>query len=135
MARAIPSTDVLFTLMGSPHADDTITDTLRLVQALLDAGSRVSVWTCGYATLLTQRTLGDSKPRDLTRWDVDYPSTTRVISTMLAAHPDQLYWYGCRFCSDDRGATDQLPEVVLRAPARYGANVAAAGKNVFIGVL
>lgn len=135
MPRTIPSTDVLITLMGAPHADDTVTDALRLVQSLLDVGASVSVWTCGYATMLTQRGLGATKPRNLARWDTEYPSTATIIATMLDAHPGRLHWYGCRFCSDDRGATDHLPSVVLRPPARYADNVAAASKTMLIGVV
>ncbi|WP_034276378.1 hypothetical protein [Haloechinothrix halophila] len=135
MRKSLPQTDLLLTLMGAPHADDTLTDTLRLVQALLDSGTRVSVWACGYATLLTQRALGECKPRNPASWDTEYPSTAAIIATMLAAHPEHLYWYGCRFCSDDRGADDHLAEVVMRPPARYAENVAAAGKTLVIGVM
>ncbi|MFD1147567.1 hypothetical protein [Saccharothrix hoggarensis] len=135
MARAIPSTDVLITLMGAPHADDTVTSAIRLVQAMLARGGRVQVWTCGYATMLTQRSLGDSKPRNLADWSAEYPTTTALVSELLEAFPEQLFWYGCRFCSDDRGATDHLPGVVLRAPAKYADNVAAAAKTVLIGVM
>lgn len=135
MARPVPATDVLLTLMGAPHASDLTTTALRLTQAMLERGGRVQVWTCGYATLLTQRSLSSRKPRNLADWEVDYPSTAALIEDMLAAFPDQLYWYGCRFCSDERGATDHLPQVVLRPPAGYAANVAAAGKTLLVGVI
>lgn len=135
MGRTIPPTDVLITLMGAPHADDTTTSAVRLVQAMLKQGARVQVWTCGYATMLTQRALGESKPRNLADWSVDYPSTTALVVELLNAFPDSLFWYGCRFCSDDRGAGEHLPGVVLRAPARYADNVAAAGKTLLLGVI
>lgn len=135
MPRAIPRTDVLVTLMGAPHADDTVTSALRMVQAMLERGGRVQVWTCGYATLLTQRALGGSKPRNLAEWSVDYPSTATLVEDMLDAFPDTLFWYGCRFCSDDRGAAEHLPRVVLRPPAKYADNVAAAAKTVLVGVM
>ncbi|MEU9113898.1 hypothetical protein AB0D04_19470 [Streptomyces sp. NPDC048483] len=135
MARHIPPTDILLTVMGEPHSSDRVTSVLRMTQALLDRGARVAVWTCGYATLLTQRSLGDAKPRNLASWDTDYPSTAALVAELLDAHPDRLYWYGCRFCSDDRGATDHLPQVVLRPPAGYAANVAAARKTLTVGVI
>lgn len=135
MARRIPKTDVLVTLMGAPHASDQVTSALRLTQALLERGAGVQVWTCGYATLLTQRSLGEDKPRNLADWNAEYPSTARVAAELLRAFPDQLYWYGCRFCSDDRGATDHLPQVVLRPPAGYAANVAAARRVIKVGVI
>ncbi|MBF6216470.1 hypothetical protein IU487_36465, partial [Nocardia puris] len=53
-ANAIEPADVLLALMGAPHASDLITTALRMVQALLEQGGRVQVWTCGYATTLTQ---------------------------------------------------------------------------------
>ncbi|GLZ32201.1 hypothetical protein Lesp02_43890 [Lentzea sp. NBRC 105346] len=135
MAKAIPRTDVLVTVMGAPHADDTVTSVLRLLQAMLTRGARVQVWTCGYATLLTQRALGDSKPRNLADWSVDYPTTATLVRELLDAFPETLFWYGCRFCSDDRGATDHLPQVVMRPPARYADNVAAADKTLLVGVI
>ncbi|KJS54222.1 hypothetical protein [Streptomyces rubellomurinus] len=135
MARRIPPTDVLITLMGSPNEDDRTTTALRLAQALLERGASVQIWTCGNATLLTQRGLTDDKPRNLASWNSAYPTTAALAQRMLKAFPDQLYWYGCRFCSDDRGAVDHLPEVVMRPPAGYAANVAAATRNLMVGVI
>ncbi|MFE0106742.1 hypothetical protein [Streptomyces sp. NPDC059009] len=135
MARQIPHTDVLITLMGAPHASDRVTSALRLTQALLERGATVQVWTCGYATLLTQRGLGPDKPRNLADWNRTHPSTAALAEELLTAFPDRLYWYGCRFCSDDRGAVDHLPQVVLRPPAGYAANVAAADKTLMLGVI
>ncbi|WEO94724.1 hypothetical protein A6P39_012300 [Streptomyces sp. FXJ1.172] len=135
MARTVPRTDVLITLMGAPHESDLLTSTLRLTQAVLDRGASVQIWACGYATLLTQRALGDSKPRNLAAWSTDYPSAGRVVRRMLAAHPGALYWYACRFCSDDRGAFAHIPEVPVRAPARYAEHVAAAAKTLHAGVM
>jgi hypothetical protein len=135
MAKAIPRTDLLLTLMGSPHGSDLITSVLRLVQAMLERKARVQVWACGYATMLTQEGLGEEKPRNLADWSNVYPSTVTLVRELLDAFPEQLYWYGCRFCSDDRGAVDHIPEVKMRAPAKFGENVAAADKTLFVGVL
>lgn len=121
--------------MGAPHGSDQVTSALRLTQALLERGASVQVWTCGYATLLTQRALGPDKPRNLADWNRDHPSTAALAEELLTAFPGRLYWYGCRFCSDDRGAAEHLPQVVLRPPAGYAANVAAAGKTVLVGVI
>lgn len=135
MGRTIPATDVLITLMGAPHADDTFTHVLRTVHAMLEAGGRVQVWACGYATGLTQRSLGRSKPRNLVDWSGDYPSTGALVGDLLEAFPERFFWYGCRFCSDERGMTDHLPSVVLRAPAHFRQNVEAATKAVLVGVI
>ncbi|MFF9572626.1 hypothetical protein [Streptomyces sp. NPDC014685] len=133
--KGIPHTDVLVTLMGSPHGSDMVTSVLRLVEEMLRQDAAVQVWACGYATMLTQEGLGESKPRNLANWSGDYPSTLTVIRGMLAAHPGRLHWYGCRFCSDERGAVAHIPEVRLRAPSAFAENVAAADKTLFVGVL
>ncbi|MER5502709.1 MULTISPECIES: hypothetical protein [unclassified Streptomyces] len=133
--RGIPHTDVLVTLMGSPHGSDLFTSVLRLVEEMLRQDAAVQVWACGYATMLTQEGLGESKPRNLANWSGDYPSTLTVIRGLLAAHPGRLHWYGCRFCSDERGAVAHIPEVRLRAPSAFAENVAAADKTLFVGVL
>ncbi|MET9657651.1 hypothetical protein [Streptomyces sp. NPDC006510] len=135
MGKGIPRTDVLVTLMGSPHGSDLFTSVLRLVEELLRQGAAVQVWACGYATMLTQEGLGESKPRNLADWSGDYPSTVSVIRGLLAANPGRLHWYGCRFCSDERGAVAHVPEVRLRAPSAFAENVAAADKTLFVGVL
>ncbi|MCA6094679.1 hypothetical protein LE181_21215 [Streptomyces sp. SCA3-4] len=135
MARRIPRTDVLLILMGAPHESDQVTSVLRLVQAMLERGGRVQVWACGHATLLTQQALGENKPRNFADWTASYPTTATLVREMLAAFPDQLYWYGCRFCSDDRGAHAHLPEVVMRGPSAFAANSAAADKTLMVGVI
>jgi hypothetical protein len=135
MPTRVPRTDVLLTLMGAPHESDLVTSVLRLTQALLDGGATVQVWACGYATMLTQQGLGDSKPRNLAAWSTPYPSMAAVVQDMLAAFPDRLHWYACRFCSDDRGATLHIEQVPTRAPAKYAEHVAAAGKTLHLGVM
>ncbi|GGW13140.1 hypothetical protein GCM10018980_76560 [Streptomyces capoamus] len=135
MTRILPHTDVLITLMGAPHESDLLTSALRLTQALLDRGASVQVWACGYATMLTQRALGDGKPRNLAAWSTEYPSTSLVVRRMLDAHPGRLHWFACRFCSDDRGAVDHIPQVPVRAPAKYAEHVAAAAKTFHLGVM
>ncbi|MEE1784239.1 hypothetical protein PUR71_15225 [Streptomyces sp. SP17BM10] len=140
MAGRIPHTDVLITLMGAPHASDQVTTALRLTQALLERGATVQVWTCGYATLLTRKPPGPDEPRDLADLadladrERERPSLAALAEELLTAHPDRLHWYGCRSCSD-RGAVDHLPQVVLRPPAGYAANVAAADKTLLMGVI
>lgn len=133
--RMAPHTDVLLTVMGSPHESDLFTSVLRLTQALLETGASVQVWTCGYANMMTQRGLGDSKPRNLAAWSVDYPSPATLVRGLLDRFPQRLFWFGCRFCSDDRGAVDHLPEVALRAPSRFADHVGTARKTLFIGVM
>ncbi|WP_049579677.1 hypothetical protein [Streptomyces sp. SBT349] len=135
MARPVPRTDVLMVLMGAPHESDLTTSVLRLVQAMLERGGSVQVWACGYATTLTQASLGAHKPRDIAHWSRAYPSTAALVGELLAAFPGRLHWYVCRFCSEDRGAGEQMPGVALRGPSAFAANGAAAAKTMMVGVL
>ncbi|MER8161649.1 hypothetical protein [Streptomyces sp. NPDC094472] len=135
MGRPVPYTDVMVILMGAPHESDQTTSVLRLVQAMLERGGRVQVWTCGHATHLTRQALGAAKQRNVASWTTSYPTTATLVQDMLAAFPDQLYWYGCQFCSEDRGVHDHVPEVVLRRPSTFAANSAATGKTLMVGVM
>jgi hypothetical protein len=132
---AVPATDVLIAMMGAPHESDLTTTVFRLTQALLARGARVGVWACGYATMLSQETLGDGKPRNPAAWSVEYPSTAALVQELLAAFPATLDWYGCRFCSDDRGAAAHVQGVRLRPPGRFVDHVASAGTVLYVGVM
>ncbi|GLV80008.1 DsrE family protein [Streptomyces hygroscopicus] len=134
MARPVPRTDVLLNLFGAPHQTDLVTSALRLATALLDRGARVQIWTCGDATRLTCAALGETKPRDYTDLGREYPSTARVVRELIAGHPDRLYWYVCRFCAQERGAADQIPQVRKRAPFVFAEHVSAADKSLLMGV-
>lgn len=134
MTQTIPRGDVLVALMGTPHISDMTTSALRLTQALLDRGAQVQLWTCGYATMLTQRSLGENKPRNLVDWSGNYPSTAALAQEMLAAALDQLRWYACRFCSEERGATAHIPEVRLRPPFKFAEHIKACDTSLFLGV-
>ena len=127
--------DVLLALMGAPHVSDMTTTVLRLVDAILERGGRVQVWTCGYATMLTQRALGDTKPRNVIDWSTDYPSTAALIAGLLAAAGCRLSWCACRFCSEERGATAHIDGVRVRPPFKFGEHVAGAGRTLFVGVI
>ncbi|WP_433893421.1 hypothetical protein [Streptomyces sp. CA-111067] len=135
MPTQVPHTDVLLTVMGAPHESDLVTSVLRMAQAMLEGGATVQIWACGYATMLTQVGLGESKPRDLANWSTVYPSMAAVVQEMLAAFPGRLHWYACRFCSDDRGAVAHIAQVPTRAPAKFAEHVAAADKTLYLGVM
>ncbi|WP_447038496.1 hypothetical protein [Streptomyces sp. DSM 118878] len=135
MPIKVPHTDVLLTVMGAPHESDLLTTVLRLSQSLLDQNAKVQIWACGYATMLTQVGLGESKPRNLAAWSTEYPSPAALVRELIGSFPEHFHWYACRFCSDDRGAVAHLPEVPVRAPAKFAEHVAAADKTLFMGVM
>ncbi|MBL1099689.1 DsrE family protein [Streptomyces coffeae] len=134
MPRPVPRTDVLLNLFGAPHQTDLVTSALRLATALLDRGARVQIWSCGDATRLTGAALGDTAPRDLSEPGREHPSVARVVRDLITDHPDRLYWYVCRFCADQRGASEQIPEVRTRAPFVFAEHVRAADKALIMGV-
>jgi sulfur relay (sulfurtransferase) complex TusBCD TusD component (DsrE family) len=125
--------DVLVTMTAAPFESDTVTTALRLVDAMLRQGAKVQVWACGYATTLTQRSLGELKPPDLLDLRAKHPSTAALVGSLLKAHPDALVWNVCRFCAEDRGALDHIDGVPTKSFSRYSRLVAAAGKTVYIG--
>ncbi|MGW4368849.1 hypothetical protein ACWEKT_24705 [Nocardia takedensis] len=129
------SCDVLIKLLGAPHRDDLIGSALRLAHALLGRGARVQVWACGDATRLTSAALGDEKPIDVTDHTTRHPSTAAVVRDLLAAHPDRLRWYVCRFCCRDRAAPEQIPQVVVRSPGAFWRHVEVSGKVLAVGAV
>jgi hypothetical protein len=130
----VTSWDLLVVAMGSPNVDDSISTMLRVIEAAAARGGRVQVWTCGYATMLTQRGLGLSKPRNALDWNTEHPSTARWVTSFLQAHPDTTRWLSCRFCSDERGAVDHIPQVRLRPAMAFGRHVGESAKTVLVGV-
>lgn len=125
--------DLLLVVMGPPHVSDMTTTVLRLIQAMLDRGGRVQVWTCGYATMLTHRSLGLTKPRNLIDWSTESPSVAGLISGMLAASGGRLQWCACRFCNDERGAGDHIDGVRLRTPFKFSQHVFESARTLFVG--
>lgn len=133
MART-PQTDVLLVVMGPPHTGELTTSVFRLLQALLERGASVQVWACGYSAMLSQDALGERKPANLLDRYVEYPTTVALIRELLVTFPDRLFWFGCRACSEHRGATGHIPEVRMRPPHTFGGHVHAATRTLFMGV-
>lgn len=131
----IARVDLMLAAMGAPHLSSQTTSLLRLAGASLARGAEIRIWTCGYATMLTAESLGASKPRNVLDWGGSYPSTPSLARELLATYPGSVSWLACRFCSDERGATPQIPEVRLETPMRFGTHMAAAGKTIFFGVV
>ncbi|GGS57843.1 MULTISPECIES: hypothetical protein [Streptomyces] len=134
MVWTVPHSDVMLKILGAPHQDDLVTSALRLTRALLDQDARVQVWTCGDATRLTSAALGADKPLDPADHRARHPSTAAVIGDLLAAHPERLHWYVCRFCAADRAAPEQIPGVRTRPPSRFWEHVRATDKVLALGV-
>jgi sulfur relay (sulfurtransferase) complex TusBCD TusD component (DsrE family) len=125
--------DLLLVVTAAPHSTDVITSALRLSQAVLDNGGSVRFWACGYATMLTQTTHGDTKPANTRDPDGDYPSPAAIARRMIEAGGGRFGWIGCTACSEERGATQHIPQVRRRSPARLAATMAAAKRTLYLG--
>ena len=125
--------DVLIVLTAPPHASDALTTVLRLAQEVLDREHTVRVWACGYNTMLTQNSLGGTKPADLRDPDTPAPTAGALIQGLLTAYKGRFSWIVCTACSAERGARDHLREARLRSDARLAATIAAARRTVYIG--
>lgn len=133
MRTAVPSTDVLLVVMGAPHEGELVTSLFRLVHALAERGSTVQVWTCGYASMLSQDALGTIKPVNVLDRHRTHPTTSTVVRSLLETFPERVYWYGCRTCSEHRGTTGHIPEVPMRRPHRFAEHVRSATKVLYMG--
>ncbi|WP_369137437.1 hypothetical protein [Modestobacter versicolor] len=125
--------DLLVAVMGAPYDSDATSTVLRWVDAATRRDARVQVWTCGYATLLTQRSTGPVKepnPLDRTR---EHATARGRIEQLLAERPT-LQWSSCRFCSTERGALDHIDAVRLRPALSFGSHVRESAKTVFVGL-
>lgn len=130
---ARPRWDLLVAVMGAPYSTDATSTMLRWVAATAQAGRRVQVWTCGYATLLTQRNLGRTKESNALEWGTTYPTSSAHVEDLLERHPG-LRWLSCRFCSSERGALDHLDAVQVRPALSFGNHVRESAKTVFVGL-
>lgn len=125
--------DLVIAVTAAPYAADTATTVLRLAQAALEQDRTVRIWACGWFTMLTQRGLGDVKPPNVRDPDGVYPSSAAVIRRMLADFDGRFGWIGCTTCSAERGATDHIPQVVMRTPGRLIETMRSARQSIYIG--
>lgn len=125
--------DLLITFTAPPFASDVTTTVFRLLDAGLRRGARIQVWACGYATTLTQSSLGYGKPADLAEPRASHPSTAALICGLLDTYPKSFAWHVCRFCAEDRGALDHANGIRLRSFSRFSRRVESSAKTVYIG--
>lgn len=125
---------ILVLYMGAPYESDLATTVLRLVDAALDRGHRLTVWTCGGATTLTQRSLGAAKPRNPMALADRHPTTARLVAALVSKGAGRLRWLVCRQCSEERGALAQIAEVAVQAPFRFLPCVREADVCLSVGV-
>lgn len=125
-----------FGVMGTPFQSELSTTLFRMVQSALDLQHQVTVWTCGYATNLTQHSL--VRPKDSFAAK-DAPATNdlttaQIVQALMAKHSGSLDWYVCRYCMEERGATQQIAEVQVKIPFTFQHYLSAADVSLVLGV-
>lgn len=126
-----------FGMMGTPYQSETVTSLFRLVEAALRQQHRVTVWTCGHATGLSQSTL--VRPRDFLlpkEAETFNPNTAELIQALFRQYPepDQLNWLVCRYCMEERGAVHQIPQAKVKIPYSFQHYLSAADTSLVLGV-
>ncbi|MCG7536683.1 DsrE family protein [Pseudoalteromonas sp. OOF1S-7] len=107
-------------LMGSPFANDGTTSVFRMAESILSQGKEVVIWTCGNSTAITQTTSIRTQDPIKSRLDEqgNYPMY-ELAKSLFAKYPDQLRWYVCQYCMEERGATNQIEEVEVLLPFSF----------------
>jgi hypothetical protein len=121
-------------VMGTPYQSELATSLFRMVHESLDQGMKVVVWTCGYATMLTQNTL--VRPKDLFEPSArgPNPSTSEMARALLEYSQGRLQWYVCRYCMEERGASQQIEEVQIKIPFSFYHYLNEAETSLVMGV-
>jgi hypothetical protein len=132
-----PPRSFFFGLMGTPYQSDLTTSLMRMVHEALTQGHDVVVWTCGYGTMLTQRTLirppdpllGPSESADRHN-----PTTAAMVQGLIDFSGGRLQWFVCRYCMEERGASNQIEEVTVKIPFTFQHYLNKADVPLVLGV-
>lgn len=132
----VDSSSLFIGLMGTPYQSDITTSLFRLTEATLSHGHRVTVWTCGYGTMLTQSTLIRPEDAIAPKGASDtlvHMTTAALVQSLFRAYPDQLRWYVCRYCMEERGAVAQIPEIEIQIPYSFNTYLTMADQGLVLG--
>ena len=125
-----------FGLMGTPYQSDLTTSLMRMVHEALTQGHEVVVWTCGYGTMLSQRTL--IRPPDFFPGKASetsgHPTTSAMIQGLIEYSGGRLKWFVCRYCMEERGAVHQIEEVSIKIPFTFQHYLNKADVPIVLGV-
>lgn len=122
-------------LMGSPYESDWTTTFFRLLDDTLKRGCDVNVWTCGNSTSITSRLMH----RDPDPIHPDSPShhcahsIPALAARYLEKYPGQLRWYVCRYCMEERGATEQIDGIEIKLPFSFDTYLNQAEQALVFG--
>jgi len=124
--------------MGAPYESELCTTIVRMVNQALLIGHDVIVWTCGGATTLTLKSLGEVKPKNLLDMamgrEVDYPSPAAVMRELLETSEGRLQWLVCRHCMEERGGGEQMAGIKIQPPFKFLEYLNRADVSLVMGV-
>lgn len=116
-----PARSLFVALMGRPFESDWTTTFFRMLSSCLDRGTQVVVWTCGNSTSITSRLM--HRPPDPIHQNHTSTRSVYALPEMAAAlmrtHPDQLRWFVCQYCMEERGATHQIDGIEIKLPFSF----------------
>jgi hypothetical protein len=137
MESSTTKPSIFFGMMGTPFQSETVTSLFRMVESALSKGHRVTVWNCGHATGLSQSSL--VRPRDSfarTETAGANPTTAEMIQALMRryGHDGLLDWLVCRYCMEERGTTQQIPEAKVKIPFTFQHYLSEADFSLVLGV-
>lgn len=126
-------------VMGAPYESELCTTVLRFAQEAITRGDYLQVWTCGGATSLTVKALGDTKPRNPIeivngKDDARYPSTAALVRDLIGSAQGRLEWLVCRHCMEERGCTEQIDAVKVQPPFKFVQHMNRADRSLVLGM-
>lgn len=123
-------------VMGSPFDNDLATSVFRISEATLKVGKELTIWTCGYATQITQTTnVRTVDPiSSIKTEDHDHHTLAQMAQALFRQYPQQLRWYVCQYCMEERGATSQIHEVEIMLPFSFNSYLSQADQSLVLGV-
>ncbi len=116
-----PARSLFLGLMGRPFESDWTTTFFRMLDSCLDRGTQVVVWTCGNSTSITSQLM--HRPPDPIHQNRPSKHCVHALPEMagalIRAYPDQLRWFVCQYCMEERGATKQIDGIEIKLPFSF----------------
>ncbi|MEL6678817.1 MAG: hypothetical protein AAFQ51_08930 [Pseudomonadota bacterium] len=126
---------VFFGVIGAPYTRDWTMPFFRLLTEVLDRGTDTVVWTCGNATTMTSKLMwreGDPIHPHSHSHSCSCPLPD-VASELLRSYPDNLRWYICKYCMEERGAINQIDGVEIKLPFSFDTYTHMADQSLVFG--
>ena len=132
------SRSIFLGVMGAPFQSELCSSVLRMAEEALKQDHTVTVWTCGYATAMTQSSL--ERDQDIFTYGGCEPQmhpshpVSSVVAGLLKRYPNRLCWYVCDYCMRERGTTQQMDGVEIKIPYTFNLYLNDADVSLVLGV-